>query len=158
MGHFCPPGSGSGSAIWMGIRIQQLKNADPDTDPDTKPWMTGDISRDSGLYPSSSGCIKRSLKLTVESCSIPGPGPLILTFWKYTTGTLHIYHGQPYARVGLNPMPKSTLSPSQRDFGLRWLTLTFERCCILGPPSSAGGSTSSHRPKSFFSNACVCLK
>ncbi len=25
MGHFCPPGSGSGSAIWMRIRIQQLK-------------------------------------------------------------------------------------------------------------------------------------
>ncbi len=30
---------------------------------------------------------------------------------------LHIYHGQPYARVDLNPMPKSTLSPSQ-GFGL----------------------------------------
>ncbi len=28
----------------------------------------------------------------------------------------HIYHGQPYARVDLNPMPESTLSPSQ---GLR---------------------------------------
>ena len=27
----------------------------------------------------------------------------------------HIYHGQPYARVDLNPMPESTLSPSQRD-------------------------------------------
>jgi hypothetical protein len=25
----------------------------------------------------------------------------------------HIYHGQPYARVDLNPMPESTLSPSQ---------------------------------------------
>jgi hypothetical protein len=23
----------------------------------------------------------------------------------------HIYHGQPYARVDLNPMPESTLSP-----------------------------------------------
>ncbi len=37
VGHFCPPGSGSGSAIWMRIRIQQLKlvriHADPDTDP-----------------------------------------------------------------------------------------------------------------------------
>jgi hypothetical protein len=28
----------------------------------------------------------------------------------------HIYHGQPYARVDLNPAPESTLSPSQ---GLR---------------------------------------
>jgi hypothetical protein len=28
----------------------------------------------------------------------------------------HIYHGQPYARVDLNPMPESTLSPCQ---GLR---------------------------------------
>ena len=41
VGHFCPPGSGSGSAIWMRIRIQQLKLmgilADPDTDPDPKP-------------------------------------------------------------------------------------------------------------------------
>jgi hypothetical protein len=26
---------------------------------------------------------------------------------------LHIYHGQPYARVALNHMPESTLSPSQ---------------------------------------------
>ena len=25
----------------------------------------------------------------------------------------HIYYGQPYARVDLNPMPESTLSPSQ---------------------------------------------
>jgi hypothetical protein len=25
----------------------------------------------------------------------------------------HIYHVQPYARVDLNPMPESTLSPSQ---------------------------------------------
>jgi hypothetical protein len=25
----------------------------------------------------------------------------------------HIYHGQPYARIDLNPMPKLTLSPSQ---------------------------------------------
>jgi hypothetical protein len=25
----------------------------------------------------------------------------------------HIYHGQPYARVHLIPMPESTLSPSQ---------------------------------------------
>jgi hypothetical protein len=25
----------------------------------------------------------------------------------------HIYQGQPYARVDLNPMPESTLSPSQ---------------------------------------------
>jgi hypothetical protein len=25
----------------------------------------------------------------------------------------HIYHGQPYARVDLNPVPESTFSPSQ---------------------------------------------
>ncbi len=28
----------------------------------------------------------------------------------------HMYHGKPYARVDLNPMPESTLSPKQ---GLR---------------------------------------
>ncbi len=33
----------------------------------------------------------------------------------------HIYHGQPYARVDLNPTPVSTLSPCQGlEFGL-WL-------------------------------------
>ncbi len=33
----------------------------------------------------------------------------------------HIYHGQTYARIDLNPMPESTLSPSQGlYFGLWW--------------------------------------
>ncbi len=36
MGHFCPPGSGS--AIWMRIRIQQLKLMRIHADPDPKPW------------------------------------------------------------------------------------------------------------------------
>ncbi len=29
----------------------------------------------------------------------------------------HMYHGQPYTRVDLYPMPESTLSPNQGDFG-----------------------------------------
>ncbi len=46
MGNFCPPGSGSGCAIWMRIRILQLKlmrihaDPDPDTDPDPKPCVS----------------------------------------------------------------------------------------------------------------------
>jgi hypothetical protein len=36
----------------------------------------------------------------------------------------HMYHGEPYARVDLNPMPESTLSPSQ---GLRIWPLSRAR-------------------------------
>ncbi len=36
-----------------------------------------------------------------------------LTFCPLQSRLQHIYHGQPYARVDLNPMPESTLSPSQ---------------------------------------------
>jgi hypothetical protein len=35
----------------------------------------------------------------------------------------NIYHGQPFARVDLNPMPESTLSPSQRLW--IWPQITF---------------------------------
>ncbi len=38
----------------------------------------------------------------------------------YVPSRVHIYHGQPYARVDLNPMPESTLFPSQ---GLRFWPL-----------------------------------
>ncbi len=31
----------------------------------------------------------------------------------------HMYHGQPYARVDLNPMPESTVSPQELFFDLR---------------------------------------
>ncbi len=34
----------------------------------------------------------------------------------------HMYHGQPYARVNLNPVPESTLYPSQ---GLRIWPLSY---------------------------------
>ncbi len=43
VGHFCPPGSGSGFRIrihspdW--IRIQSGSNPDPDADPDPQPWI-----------------------------------------------------------------------------------------------------------------------
>ncbi len=37
LGHFCPPGSGS--AIWMRIRIQQLKLMRIHADPDPEPWL-----------------------------------------------------------------------------------------------------------------------
>ena len=44
-------------------------------------------------------------------------GPYAGADYKLTLCSLqHIYHGQPYARVDLNPMPESTVSPSQ---GLR---------------------------------------
>ncbi len=47
----------------------------------------------------------------------------------------HIYHGQPYARVDLNPLPESTLSPSQ---GLRiWpqsVTSFFRKKIRYGRP------------------------
>ena len=39
VGYFCPPGSGSGSAIWMRIRIQQLKLMRIHADPDPKPCL-----------------------------------------------------------------------------------------------------------------------
>ena len=41
-------------------------------------------------------------------------GPYAGVDYKLTLCPLqHIYHGQPYARVDLNPMPESTLSASQ---------------------------------------------
>jgi hypothetical protein len=40
----------------------------------------------------------------------------------------HIYHGQSYARVDLNPMPESIYFPSQ---GLWILPLSFVGCKIL---------------------------
>jgi hypothetical protein len=39
-----------------------------------------------------------------------------LTLCPFQSRLQHIYHGQPYARVDLNPMPESTLSPVT-DFG-----------------------------------------
>ncbi len=39
-----------------------------------------------------------------------------LTLCRRQSRLQHIYHGKPYARVDLNPMQESTLSPSQ---GLR---------------------------------------
>jgi hypothetical protein len=46
------------------------------------------------------------------------------TIWSLQCRLQHIYHGQPYARVDLNPMPESTLSSSQ---GLR----IWSQCCSL---------------------------
>ncbi len=43
----------------------------------------------------------------------------------------YIYHGQPYARVDLNPMPESTLSPSQ---GLWIWPLVWEQATTFTPP------------------------
>jgi hypothetical protein len=40
-----------------------------------------------------------------------------LTFYPLQSRLQHIYHGQPYARVDINPMPESTLIPPVRDFG-----------------------------------------
>jgi hypothetical protein len=36
-----------------------------------------------------------------------------LTLCPFQSRLEHIYHRQPYARVDLNPMPESTLSPNQ---------------------------------------------
>jgi hypothetical protein len=41
-----------------------------------------------------------------------------LTFCPLQSGLQHVYHGQSYARVDLNPMPKSAYSPV-RDFGFQ---------------------------------------
>jgi hypothetical protein len=43
-------------------------------------------------------------------------GPYAVVDYNLTFSRLqHIYHGQPYARVGLNPMPESTFYPQVRD-------------------------------------------
>jgi hypothetical protein len=49
----------------------------------------------------------------------------------------HMYHGQPYAGVDLNPMPKSTLSPSQSG---TW----------IWPPSTGADVTESISSKKLF--------
>jgi hypothetical protein len=40
-------------------------------------------------------------------------GDFNLTLCPLQSRLKHIYHGHPYARVDLNTMPESTLSPSQ---------------------------------------------
>ncbi len=45
-------------------------------------------------------------------CMGPNAG-VDLTLCSLQNRLLHIYHGQPYAGVDLNPMPESTLFPSQ---------------------------------------------
>ncbi len=40
----------------------------------------------------------------------------------------HIYYGQPYARVDLNPMPESTLSPTQVLWIWPMVTLLWRAC------------------------------
>jgi hypothetical protein len=45
-----------------------------------------------------------------------------LTLYGLQSRLQHIYHGQPYARVDLNPMPELTLSSSQ---GLRIWHILF---------------------------------
>ncbi len=45
-----------------------------------------------------------------------------LSLFRLQSQLQHLYHGQPYARVDLNPTPESTLSPSQ---GLRIWPLAF---------------------------------
>ncbi len=77
MGHFCPPGSRSGSAICMRIRIriQQLKlmRIHADLDPDPKPWFKDNMplrsiknSRNHGLFEtallSTLGCTRYNAK------------------------------------------------------------------------------------------------
>jgi hypothetical protein len=42
-----------------------------------------------------------------------------LTLCQLQSRLQHIYHGQPYARIDLNPLPESNLSPSQG----RWILL-----------------------------------
>jgi hypothetical protein len=55
----------------------------------------------------------------------------------------HIYHGQPYARVDLNPMPELTLSPSHGlwIWPLKWLELQEEliKCGFIKAIVSSGG-------------------
>jgi hypothetical protein len=51
-----------------------------------------------------------------------------LTLSRLQSRLQHIYHGQPNARVDLNPMPESTLSSSQ---GLRiWPQFVYFECTV----------------------------
>ncbi len=49
---------------------------------------------------------------------------LTLTLCPLQSRLQHIYHGQPYARVDLNPRPESTVSPSQG------LWIYTQLCCM----------------------------
>jgi hypothetical protein len=49
-----------------------------------------------------------------------------LTLYPLQSQLQHIYHWQPYARVDRNPMPETTLSPSQ-GLWIRPLRLEFQR-------------------------------
>jgi hypothetical protein len=42
-----------------------------------------------------------------------------LTLWPHQSRPQHLYHGQPYARVELNPMPESTLYPPSQGLFLK---------------------------------------
>ncbi len=61
-------------------------------------------------------CVQRPIqkKHGVTWCMGPSAGiDYYLTFCLLQSRFQHIYHGQPYARVDLNPVPESTLFPSQ---------------------------------------------
>jgi hypothetical protein len=45
----------------------------------------------------------------------------------------HIYHGQSYARVDLNPLPESTLAPQSGTFDLASVQPNLLRLLLRGP-------------------------
>jgi hypothetical protein len=70
-----------------------------------EPSQTGNFS----FFPVLCQCLGRIQRKT----SYKGPVPELTITSPYVHWLQHIYHGQPYARVDLNRMPESTLSPSQ---------------------------------------------
>ncbi len=61
------------------------------------------------------------------------------------------YHGQPYARVDLNPMPESTLFPNQRDLGFVLCAGIFKQS--MGARNRVGIGLSYYRPARLHSLA-----
>ncbi len=69
-----------------------------------------------------------------------------LTLCKIQSGLQHIYHGELYARVDLNPMPESTFSPGQ---GPCIWPLSTARLSIY--------NVSLRRPQNFLRNLPLAL-
>jgi hypothetical protein len=67
----------------------------------------------------------------------------------------HMYHGQPYAGVDLNPMPESTLSPSQ---GLRIWPMGNRGMMVNGGLGRSGsGQIFKDEVNGFSSTSDICF-
>jgi hypothetical protein len=77
-----------------------------------------------------------------------------LTLCSLQSRLQHVYHGQPYARVDLSPMPESTLSPIQVGFGLG-ISLTVHH--VQGCPGQNIGLVICFSSRLFSQFMCVCV-